>query len=132
MHKTIDANEHNASSVNDTVSAGGTRYMVQIKGGVPKFYGQTSDHQSRIDYDNMSQTHSYGGASQARNNPQRAMEILSQSSKPGDQSPHKQVLYDDEQYDSLSQRNVVSKQRQKTMDGAYSDVRNQIQTPGPG
>ena len=69
MNHTIDVQENNAESVNDTVSAGGTRYMVKIKGGVPKFYGDasdshsqynkqnleyTNDNNSRIDYENVS------------------------------------------------------------------------------
>lgn len=57
-----------AESINETISAGGTRYMVQIKGGLPKFYGEGSqsnyskskedlqnENQSRIEYDNISQ-----------------------------------------------------------------------------
>ena len=38
-HQTIDAQEDMAASVADTISAGGTRYMVQLKGGGLKFYG---------------------------------------------------------------------------------------------
>ena len=42
-HQTIDAQEDLAASVGDTISAGGTRYMVQLKGGHGlKFYGQGS------------------------------------------------------------------------------------------
>ena len=47
MNHTIDVQENNAESVNDTVSAGGTRYMVKLKGGVPKFYGDVSDSHSQ-------------------------------------------------------------------------------------
>lgn len=41
-HQTIDAQEDLAASVADTISAGGTRYMVQLKAGGLKFYGQGS------------------------------------------------------------------------------------------
>lgn len=41
MHKTLNVEEENAESVQDTVSAGGTRYIVGVKGGL-KFYGQNS------------------------------------------------------------------------------------------
>lgn len=83
MNHTIDVQEMNAESINDTVSAGGTRYMVKLKGGLPKFYGDasdsqsqyqkgnlelTGDNQSRIDYDNISAHHSISGGS-ALNNP---------------------------------------------------------------
>jgi hypothetical protein len=38
MHKTLNVEEENAESIQDTVSAGGTRYIVGVKGGL-KFYG---------------------------------------------------------------------------------------------
>ena len=41
MHKTLNVEEDNAESIQDTVSAGGTRYIVGVKGGL-KFYGQNS------------------------------------------------------------------------------------------
>ena len=41
MHKTLNVEEENAESVQDTISAGGTRYIVGVKGGL-KFYGQNS------------------------------------------------------------------------------------------
>lgn len=47
MNHTIDVQEMNAESINDTISAGGTRYMVKLKGGLPKFYGDASDSQSQ-------------------------------------------------------------------------------------
>jgi len=64
--------------------------MVKLKGGVPKFYGDASDshsqykkdvdytneNNSRIDYENISGNQSIGGGS-ALNNPQRALEMLS-------------------------------------------------------
>ena len=101
MNHTIDVQENNAESVNDTVSVGGTRYMVKIKGGVPKFYGDasdshsqynkqqmeyTNDNNSRIDYENVSANQSIGGGS-ALSNPQRALEILSNAGGKGDASP---------------------------------------------
>ena len=39
MHQTLDVEEGKAESVADNVSAGGTRYIVGLKGGL-KFYGQ--------------------------------------------------------------------------------------------
>lgn len=78
MHQTLDVEESKAESVVDNVSAGGTRYIVGLKGGL-KFYGQGSatdmhesmsqysksrgggpmgefnDNMSRIEYDNVSQ-----------------------------------------------------------------------------
>jgi hypothetical protein len=42
LQHTIDAEEDQAASVGDTVSAGGTRYIVGLKGGL-KFYGQNSN-----------------------------------------------------------------------------------------
>ena len=87
-HQTIDAQEDMAASVADTISAGGTRYMVQLKGGGLKFYGQGShadlddsnsqfsrgraaagvgagegepaENMSRIDYENLSAHQSVG------------------------------------------------------------------------
>jgi len=44
LQHTIDAEEDQAASVGDTVSAGGTRYIVGLKGGL-KFYGQNSNSQ---------------------------------------------------------------------------------------
>lgn len=38
MHQTLDVEEDKAQSVADNVSAGGTRYIVGLKGGL-KFYG---------------------------------------------------------------------------------------------
>mmetsp|Transcript_815 Transcript_815/g.1455 ORF Transcript_815/g.1455 Transcript_815/m.1455 type:complete len:171 (-) Transcript_815:2497-3009(-) len=50
MHQTLDVEEDKAS-VADNVSAGGTRYIVGLKGGL-KFYGQNS--QSGIEHMNDS------------------------------------------------------------------------------
>ena len=41
MHETLDVGEADLPSVADNVSAGGTRYIVGLKGGL-KFYGQSS------------------------------------------------------------------------------------------
>ena len=38
---TIDVEEEKASSIKETISVGGTRYIVNIKGGL-KFYGASS------------------------------------------------------------------------------------------
>ena len=38
MHQTLDVEVDKAESVADNVSAGGTRYIVGLKGGL-KFYG---------------------------------------------------------------------------------------------
>jgi len=87
-HQTIDAQEDMAASVDDTISAGGTRYMVQLKGGGLKFYGggshadlddsnsqfsrgraaagagagggELAENMSRIDYENASAHQSVG------------------------------------------------------------------------
>ena len=96
-----------AESVNDTVSAGGTRYMIKVKDGQPAFYGDHSESQSqyskrqpqneyldinsRIDYDNLSAHQSIGGGS-AMNNPQMALDIISNTNRSIENQ--NQVLYD--------------------------------------
>ena len=68
---TIDVEEEKASSIKDTISAGGTRYIVNVNRGL-KFYGASSqadpdegyvDNISRVEIDNISHGYSAGGGS---------------------------------------------------------------------